>query len=98
MLACSCKGRRFQNYCINCGTKCFPVFTVELILIFFVQTTLFLLAFKKFVRLLCKKVFLVCKPFPFFVFPNGLLPVSDNHGRNLLFSSHNTVCKIVKMA
>ena len=57
MFACSCKGRRFQNRCVKCGTTCSPVFTVELILLFFVQTTLFLLAFKKFVRLLCKKTF-----------------------------------------
>lgn len=35
MLACSCKGRRFQNRCVKCGTMCFPVFTVELILLFF---------------------------------------------------------------
>ena len=98
MLACSCKDRYFQNRCINCGTTFSPVFTVELILLFFVQTTLFLPAFKNLSGYFAKKLFLDCKPFPFFVFPKGLLPVSDNHGRNLLFSSHNTVCKIVKMA
>ncbi len=68
MSACSCKGRRFQNRCVKCGTTCSPVFTVELILLFFVQTTLFLLAFKKFVRLLCKKFFLFCKLFLFSAF------------------------------
>lgn len=68
MFACSCKGRRFQNRCVKCGTTCSPVFTVELILLFFVQTTLFLLAFKKFVRLLCKKFFLFCKLFLFSAF------------------------------
>ncbi|CCZ95200.1 unknown [Corallococcus sp. CAG:1435] len=68
MLACSCKGRRFQNRCVKCGTMCFPVFTVELILLFFVQTTLFFTCFQKFVRLLCKKVFLVCKLFLFSAF------------------------------
>lgn len=153
MFACSCKGRRFQNRCVKCGTTCSPVFTVELILLFFLQTTLFFTRFQKFVRLLCKKFFLFCKLllfsafFPikcclfrlitalsrffcfllltqpcfymlskicqatlqknFFSFVNlsffrrfsqRTVPVSDNHGRNLLFSSHNTVCKIVKMA
>lgn len=68
MLACSCKGRRFQNRCVNCGTKCSPVFTVELILIFFVQTTLFFTCFQKFVRLLCKKLFLDFKHFLFLAF------------------------------
>ena len=68
MSACSCKGRRFQNRCVKCGTTCSPVFTVELILLFFLQTTLFLLAFKKFVRLLCKKFFLFCKLFLFLAF------------------------------
>ena len=57
MFACSCKGRRFQNRCVKCGTMCSPVFTVELILLFFVQTTLFFTCFQKFVRLLCKKTF-----------------------------------------
>lgn len=57
MFACSCKGRRFQNRCVKCGTTCFSVFTVELILLFFVQTTLFFTCFQKFVRLLCKKTF-----------------------------------------
>lgn len=57
MFACSCKGRRFQNRCVKCGTMCSPVFKVELILLFFVQTTLFFTCFQKFVRLLCKKTF-----------------------------------------
>ncbi len=66
MLACSCKGRRFQNHCINCGTKCFLVFTVELILLFpFPHTPT---CFQKFVRLLCKQLFLFCKLFLFSAF------------------------------
>lgn len=68
MSACSCKGRRFQNRCVKCGTTCSPVFTVELILRFFVQTTLFFTCFQKFVRLLCKKFFLFCKLFLFSAF------------------------------
>ena len=68
MFACSCKGRRFQNRCVKCGTMCSPVFTVELILLFFVQTTLFFTCFQKFVRLLCKKLFLDFKHFLFLAF------------------------------
>lgn len=68
MFACSCKGRRFQNRCVKCGTTCSPVFTVELILIFFVQTTLFLLAFKNLSGYFAKKLFLFCKHFLFLAF------------------------------
>ena len=57
MLACSCKDRYFQNRCINCGTTFSPVFTVELILLFFVQTTLFLPAFKNLSGYFAKKTF-----------------------------------------
>ena len=68
MFACSCKGRRFQNRCVKCGTTCSPVFTVELILLFFVQTTLFLLAFKKLSGCFAKKLFLDFKHFLFLAF------------------------------
>lgn len=57
MLACSCKGRRFQNRCVKCGTTCSPVFTVELILIFFVQTTLFFTCFQKICQVALQKNF-----------------------------------------
>ena len=68
MFACSCKGRRFQNRCVKCGTTCFSVFTVELILLFFVQTTLFLLAFKNLSGYFAKKLFLDFKHFLFLAF------------------------------
>ena len=42
--------------------------TKSLFLFFLSHTTLFLLAFKKFVRLLCKKFFLFCKLFLFSAF------------------------------
>ena len=95
MFACSCKGRRFQNRCVKCGTTCSPVFTVELILLFFVQTTLFFTCFQKFVRLLCKKTFSRFSTFPFFgVFPNKMLPISAYHGTKslfLFFPAHTTL-------
>lgn len=68
MFACSCKGRRFQNRCVKCGTTCSPVFTVELILLFFVQTTLFLPAFKNLSGYFAKKLFLDFKHFLFLAF------------------------------
>lgn len=57
MFACSCKGRRFQNRCVKCGTTCSPVFTVELILLFFVQTTLFFTCFQKICQVALQKNF-----------------------------------------
>ena len=57
MFACSCKGRRFQNRCVKCGTMCSPVFTVELILLFFVQTTLFFTCFQKICQVALQKNF-----------------------------------------
>lgn len=57
MFACSCKGRRFQNRCVKCGTTCFSVFTVELILLFFVQTTLFFTCFQKICQVALQKNF-----------------------------------------
>lgn len=94
MFACSCKGRRFQNRCVNCGTKCSPVFTVELILIFFVQTTLFLPAFKNLSGYFAKNFFSILNISFFCVFPNKMLPVSDNHGTKslfLFFPAHTTL-------
>ena len=57
MFACSCKDRYFQNRCINCGTTFSPVFTVELILLFFVQTTLFFTCFQKNCQVALQKIF-----------------------------------------
>lgn len=95
MFACSCKGRRFQNRCVKCGTTCFSVFTVELILLFFVQTTLFLLAFKNLSGYFAKKLFLDFKHFLFYgVFQNKMLPVSDNNSTKslfLFFPAHTTL-------
>ena len=95
MFACSCKGRRFQNRCVKCGTTCSPVFTVELILLFFVQTTLFLPAFKNLSGYFAKKLFLDFKHFLFYgVFLNKMLPVSAYHGTKslfLFFPAHTTL-------
>ncbi len=95
MLACSCKGRRFQNRCVKCGTTCYPVFTVELILLFFVQTTLFFTCFQKICQVALQKNFFSILNISFFcVFPNKMLPVSAYHGTKwlfLFFPAHTTL-------